>query len=119
MAKSSYNFFIFYNFLKKGLFYTKKRGVIITIAVIFAVVALSAIITKTLLDEKFDNNGTANEYTLKAYGDFLALYEGEKLEEIYEEIVISSLPALDREKFINGVTVKDIEKLDEILEDFE
>ncbi len=62
---------------------------------------------------------TTNQYTLKAYGDFLALYKGEKVEEIYEEIVISSLPSLDREKFINGVTVTDFEKLDEILEDFE
>ena len=106
-------------FFGKGLFFTKKRAVILIVAVIVAAAALGALITKSLLDDKFDNDGAYNQYTLKAYGDFLALYKGEKLEEIYEEIVITSLPALDREKFLNGVTVSDIERLDEILEDFE
>lgn len=105
-------------FLEKECFFTKKRAVILIVAVIFAATALGALITKGLIDNKFVNEA-AKRYTLKTYGDFLALYNGEKLEEIYEEIVISSLPPLDREKFLNGVTVTDIEKLDEILEDFE
>ena len=106
-------------FFGKGLFFTKKRAVILIVAVIAVAISLGTLITKNLLDDKFDNDNAPKQYTLKAYGDFLALYKGEKLEEIYEEIVITSLPLLDREKFLTGVTVTDIEKLEEILEDFE
>lgn len=86
------------------------------------VVVLFSLITMlfVFLSNNFHAAGEENkEYVLKSRGDFLALYYGEEIIEIYDNIVISSLPVFDREQFLRGIRVKDIKDIPEILEDFE
>ncbi len=72
-----------------------------------------------MISNRDDNVTDSKEYVLKSHGDFLALYYDDKIMEVYEDIVISALPPIDREKFLSGIIVEDITKLEDFLEDFE
>lgn len=60
-----------------------------------------------------------NIYKLMAYENNVALYRNEELILVYDEIVLNSLPEYDQESFKKGIIVSEINKIDEIIEDYE
>ena len=118
-SKKVVTIFSFLSFFGKGLFYTKKKAMIFIAAIIVATTSLAILTASIIFNRDSAFNEENKQYVLKTHGDFLALYYGGKITEVYEDIVVNSLPVLDREKFLSGVIVEDITKLDEILQDFE
>lgn len=60
-----------------------------------------------------------NEIVLKSYNNTVALYENGIKKEIYEQIVLNSLPPKDVEDLKKGIIISDEEELLRILEDFD
>lgn len=58
-------------------------------------------------------------YVLKSYKNTVALYQNDKLVEVYENIVLNTLPQKDIQSFNNGITFKTEEQAEIYLEDFE
>lgn len=56
---------------------------------------------------------------LKSYRNTVALYQNDKLLEIYENIVLNTLPQKDIQSFNNGITFGTEEQAEIYLEDFE
>lgn len=57
-------------------------------------------------------------YYLKSFENNVALYKGNRIVEIYDDININILTDYDRFLLRNGIIVENIEKVDEILEDY-
>lgn len=60
-----------------------------------------------------------NSYTLKAYRNTVALYNGDNVIEIYDGVVLNSLPAADIYNFSNGIEFESRDKAEKYLEDFD
>lgn len=110
--------FSFFVFLK-GMTVTKyKKRLFITVIIATIASLITMILVFSFND--FSASGEENrQYVLKSHGDYLALYYGDDIVEVYDNIVISSLPVFDREQFLSGVKINNIEDINEILEDFE
>lgn len=98
---------------------TKTKKQVFFIAILLSLIVLSLLVFMAFAFKGDDRIYDNKEYVLKSHGDFLALYYGDKIVEVYDEIVVSSLPVYDQEQFISGIKIKNLEQLDEILEDFE
>ena len=57
-------------------------------------------------------------YYLKSYDNNVALYKGNRVVEIYQDININNLTDYDKYLLRNGIIVENIENVDEILEDY-
>ena len=67
-----------------------------------------------------NNKGTADiNYVIKAYKNTVALYSGEEIIKIYDNIVLNTLPEKDIHQFKKGVSVASLEQAEIYLEDFE
>lgn len=95
----------------------KKRFFILIITISVSVLTLFLSCYSALAKEK--NKNYNPEYRLMAYENTIALYKNEELIEIYDEIVLNSLPIYDREAFKKGIIISDISTIDEILQDYE
>ena len=63
---------------------------------------------------------SANQnYTLKAYKNTVALYNGEEIVKIYDDVVLNTLPEKDIYLFKSGLSVTSPEQADCYLEDFD
>ena len=60
-----------------------------------------------------------NEFMLKSYDGSVALYQGEKIITVYDGVVLATLPRADRQRLIEGITVKDPEDAEIIIEDYD
>lgn len=56
---------------------------------------------------------------LKEKNGTVALYKGNKIIRIYDEIVISVLPKSDQEALYSGIIIKNEEQLNAIIEDYD
>lgn len=56
---------------------------------------------------------------LREYNGCAALYKGNEIIEIYDEIVISVLPQADKEMLASGIVIKNEEQLNSIIEDYD
>ena len=68
---------------------------------------------------KEKNETLDTNYILKAYKNTVALYNGEKLVKIYDDIVLNTLPEKDIYQFRSGLRVSSPEYADKYLEDFD
>lgn len=66
-----------------------------------------------------DTKATNINYTLKAYKNTVALYNGEKIVNIYDSIVLNTLPQKDIQNFKSGIPVASPEQAAFYLEDFD
>lgn len=64
---------------------------------------------------------TANtvQYTLKSYKNTVALYRGEEIIKIYNNIVLNTLPKKDIQNFNSGIPVATETQAEAYLEDFD
>ena len=66
--------------------------------------------------------GKANnpeKYVLKEYNGAVALFLGEEVLSVYDNIVLSTFPNADRQKFIEGIPVSSPEDAQIIIEDYD
>jgi hypothetical protein len=56
---------------------------------------------------------------LKERNGTIALYKGNKIVKIYDEIVISVLPKNDQEALYSGIIIKNEDHLNSIIEDYD
>lgn len=66
-----------------------------------------------------DSEVTNINYTLKAYKNTVALYKGEKIIEVYSDIVLNTLPEKDIRTFKTGLSFSSPSEAQNYLEDFE
>ena len=57
-------------------------------------------------------------YTLKAYKNTVALYSGDKIVNVYNDIVLNTLPKKDIQIFTEGIVVASELQAESYLEDF-
>ena len=67
----------------------------------------------------YQKTDTSVNYTLKAYKNTVALYNGEEIVKIYSNIVLNTLPEKDIITFNNGISVTDAVQAEAILEDYD
>lgn len=58
-------------------------------------------------------------YTLKSYRNCVALYENQELIEVYDEIVLNSLPVTDRKNLNKGINFDNKSQVHIALEDYD
>ncbi len=66
-----------------------------------------------------DTEAPKNNYTLKAYKNTIALYSGDEIIDIYDNIVLNTLPKNDIQNFSNGISFSTITQAEIYLEDFD
>ena len=91
--------------MKKKLFILVITLTITIVTVIFSFIKVSASSNAPLILK--ERNGT------------VALYKGNKIVKIYDEIVISVLPKSDQEALYSGIIIKNEEQLNAIIEDYD
>ena len=62
---------------------------------------------------------TISHYTLKSYKNTVALYKNEKIVQLYNEIVLNTLPTQDIQNFKKGISVSSPDQAEIYLQDFE
>lgn len=65
------------------------------------------------------NTDTSVKYTLKSYKNTVALYNGEEIVKIYNNIVLNTLPEKDIQSFNDGISITTPTQAELYLEDFE
>ncbi len=86
--------------------------------IIFPILLLTAAFLIFL--HSLNNSKTVdNNYTLKAYKNTVALYNGEEIINIYDGIVLNTLPQKDIQNFKSGIVVSSPEQATVYLEDFD
>lgn len=67
----------------------------------------------------YKEKSTDSVYTLKSYRNTVALYRNENLIEIYDSVVLNTLPQKDVQNFNKGIIFDTEEQAETYLEDFE
>ena len=62
---------------------------------------------------------TDSVYTLKSYRNTVALYQNENLIEVFDNVVLNTLPQKDIQNFNKGIIFDTEEQAETYLEDFE
>lgn len=62
---------------------------------------------------------TSVNYTLKSYKNTVALFNGEEIVEIYNNVVLNTLPEKGIQNFNSGITVATRAQAEAYLEDFD
>ena len=71
------------------------------------------------LINNYQSTQTSVNYTLKAYKNTVALYNGDEIIEIYNNIVLNTLPEKDIQNFNNGIPVTTPTQAKTYLENFD
>ncbi len=90
----------------------KSRKIIILSLLLVLVAIVSAIIIVYAIRQ------SKQPYYLKSFNNNIALFKGSNLLEVYDDININNLTEYDRYLLRNGIVVKNVELIDEILEDY-
>ena len=67
----------------------------------------------------YQSTDTSVKYTLKSYKNTVALYNGEEIVKIYNNIVLNTLPEKDIQSFNDGISITTPTQAEIYLEDFE
>ncbi len=85
-----------------------------------AVIVFTLILTIILLLIHYRTpSKVEDKYTLKEHNGVVALFKGDKVLLVYEDIVLSTFPSADRQKFFEGITVTSPDDAEKIIEDFD
>lgn len=86
-------------------------------------IAISAVLITILMcfgiSFKADTNSSTDALMLKTHNNTVALYRNGQIVKIYDQIVLNTLPHVDKLKFNQGIPIEDIRKIDEILQDYD
>lgn len=96
------------NLIKRTVFFLLSCIAVLTLT-------LTAVIIFKASPKKTD----ADNYCLKSYKNTVALYNGEEIIQIYNNIVLNTLPEQDVINFNNGIAVATPAQAEIILEDFD
>lgn len=69
--------------------------------------------------DNYQDTTTSVNYTLKAYKNTVALYNGEEIVKIYSNVVLNTLPEKDIQSFNNGISVATPSHAETLLEDYD
>lgn len=94
----------------------KKRLIIMLSLISLSIIT---VITAVFVTLNKNTNKLTQEYRLIAYENNIALFKNDELIKIFDEVVLNSLPKYDQESFKKGIIVSEINKIDEIIEDYE
>lgn len=89
------------------------------LSVSVAVLTVIASVLIVLVGLRSAPDSNADKYSLKAYKNTVALYKGEKLMEIYDGIVLDTLPEADRYALENGIDFDDLNEVRSAVEDYD
>lgn len=99
---------------------------ILIASLIITTIAITILLTAGFVGAKRDtektpetNSAAASEWTIKIFGESLALYENGKVDTVYGEIVLDNLPAADKEQLSSGRSFASREEAERALEDYQ
>lgn len=87
------------------------------IAVIIFTLTLTTILILIAYRNESENN--ISSYTLKEYNGAVALFKGDEVINVYDGVILSTLPRSDRQMFTNGITIKSPDEAQNIIEDYD
>ena len=95
---------------------TKQRNIII-ISVVLTVAAVIILVVAGFAasDTEYEPSG----WVIKSYGNSVALYNGDELEEIYTDIVLDTLPPEDVNMLESGIVFPTREEAEQAMEDYD
>lgn len=96
----------------------KRNRIIFIVAIITFAIALSVIIATIGLVVK-SQNSESEQWVLHSYGNNVALYNGDKIIEVYGSIVLDTLPAEDKRLLDNGIAFESKEEAVNAIEDYD
>ena len=95
---------------------TKQRNIIITAIVL---TAAEVIILLTAGFAARDRDYEPSSWVLKAYGNSVALYNGDEVAAVYGDIVLDNLPPEDIKILENGIAFPTREEAEQAVEDYD
>lgn len=95
---------------------TKQRNIIITVIVLTAA-AVIILITAGFAAKNSDYEPSS--WVLKAYGNSVALYNGDEVAAVYGDIVLDDLPPEDIKILENGIAFPTREEAEQAVEDYD
>lgn len=95
---------------------TKQRNIIITAIVL---TAAAVIILLTAGFAARDRDYEPSSWVLKAYGNSVALYNGDEVAAVYGDIVLDNLPPEDIKILENGIAFPSREEAEQAVEDYD
>ncbi len=95
---------------------TKQRNIIITAIVL---TAAAVIILLTAGFAARDRDYEPSSWVLKAYGNSVALYNGDEVAAVYGDIVLDNLPPEDIKILENGIAFPTREEAEQAVEDYD
>ena len=95
---------------------TKQRNIIITVIVLNAA-AVIILITAGFAAKNRDYEPSS--WVLKAYGNSVALYNGDEVAAVYGDIVLDDLPPEDIKILENGIAFPTREEAEQAVEDYD
>ena len=95
---------------------TKQRNIVITVIVL---TAAAVIILMTAGFAAKNQDYDPSSWVLKAYGNSVALYNGDKIATVYGDIVLDNLPADDIKILESGIAFPTREEAEQAIEDYD
>ncbi len=98
-----------------------RRYILFFMVCVFTFLLLFTQYNKGKITNILDEGYTANKhsYILRTVNGTVGLYDNNELIKIYENIVVSTLPLIDRDNLNTGIKLNDLEELRKIIEDFD
>lgn len=94
----------------------KQRNIIITVLIVSAA-AVIVLITAGFAAKNREYRPSS--WVLKAYGNSVALYNGEEIAAVYGDIVLDNLPPEDVKILENGIAFPTKEEAEKAIEDYD
>jgi len=96
----------------------KRNRIIIIVAIITLAIALSVIIATISMVVKSQSK-EPEQWVLHSYGNNVALYNGDRIIEVYGSIVLDTLPEEDKRLLDNGIAFESKEEAVNAIEDYD
>lgn len=101
----------------------KTRLIVLLSCVVITVITCTALFSVKAERGKEPNDTPRQEeavnFTLAVWGNNAALFDGGQVIEIYDDIIVSSLPPADQTALEQGITITSFDQLESLLEDFD
>lgn len=88
-------------------------------AMIAVLAAVCLIIGAMIISFFLKKESEPDKYILAAYRNTVALFKNGEIVEVYDDVVLSSLPKIDRDMFSKGIEITDTDQVSSLLEDYD
>ncbi len=98
-----------------------RRYILFFMVCLFAFLLLITQYNKEKISNILNQENTANKhsYVLKTVNGTVGLYQDNELVRLYENIVVATLPLMDRDNLNTGIKLDSLNDLNRIIEDFD